>query len=301
MRCGSSGWRSPTRGLGASSLGSATMPRASVVAVGDRASGDDVPFVLRPYRRPMRTVRRSRCDGLVPRPARAPLVSPGSRPWRHRPPGWHRWSCARWSPVRPPRSPAQLGARQAVLTWGNDPRNPLYRIPPYRQALAPGPACRPGRLPDRGGARPLPGAGLPRRSAAGRPPAARHRALPPARGPGGGADRGVHLPAGPQQGHRSGPRRVAPGARRVPDAQLARRRAGPLEPLVRERAADPTSGVRFAGALDGDGVADLLRRSAVFVTAPRAHPGVERAVRPGLRRGDGEWRARGHHRVRHEP
>jgi glycosyltransferase involved in cell wall biosynthesis len=56
---------------------------------------------------------------------------------------------------------------------------------------------------------------------------------------------------------------------RLPEARLVVVGRGPLERLVRERATDPTSGVKYLGALDREGVADALRRSAVFVSAPR--------------------------------
>ncbi len=53
----------------------------------------------------------------------------------------------------------------------------------------------------------------------------------------------------------------------VPEARLVVAGRGPLEGLVRERAATDPS-IEFLGSLPGDGVAELLRTVAVFVTAP---------------------------------
>jgi glycosyltransferase involved in cell wall biosynthesis len=58
--------------------------------------------------------------------------------------------------------------------------------------------------------------------------------------------------------------------RAVPEARLVVMGSGPLEPLVRARAADPLSGVEYLGSGSPDAVARALRRGSVFVTAPRA-------------------------------
>lgn len=57
--------------------------------------------------------------------------------------------------------------------------------------------------------------------------------------------------------------------RRLPEARLVVAGNGPLMPLVQQAAADPTSGVQHAGQLDAQGVAELLRSAAVFSIAPR--------------------------------
>lgn len=57
--------------------------------------------------------------------------------------------------------------------------------------------------------------------------------------------------------------------RSVPEARLTVAGRGPLESLVAAAAADPRSGIDFVGALDTQGVAQVLRSAAVFATAPR--------------------------------
>ena len=59
---------------------------------------------------------------------------------------------------------------------------------------------------------------------------------------------------------------------RVPDARLVVAGRGPLAPMVEERAAASGGSITYVGALPGDGVAELLRTCAVFVTAPRPTP-----------------------------
>ncbi|WP_224766716.1 glycosyltransferase [Janibacter melonis] len=158
---------------------------------------------------------------------------------------------------------------QAVITWENLPDQPLYRVPPYRQALE---SCRDVDLllcmVD----------------------AARDHLL--ARGfddelirvvkP--GVDTDLFVPAeqpvsepvvvfaSPLAANK-GIDRVLEAMRvvraRVPDARLLVAGRGPLEHLVHEAAARPGSGVEHVGTLDAPGVAALLRSAAVFVTAPR--------------------------------
>jgi len=57
--------------------------------------------------------------------------------------------------------------------------------------------------------------------------------------------------------------------RRLPEARLQVMGRGPLEGLVRREAARPGSGVTFLGSGDRGRVAEVLRASSVFVTAPR--------------------------------
>ena len=106
----------------------AAMPEASVTAVVEVPTGDPAAFVQRPYRR---LTRR--------------FVEAGALAWFRdlgsvAPDGGTDWVgalelCALVT-GQVPRLADRLGARRVVITWGNDPRNPLYRLPPYRQALA---------------------------------------------------------------------------------------------------------------------------------------------------------------------
>ena len=57
--------------------------------------------------------------------------------------------------------------------------------------------------------------------------------------------------------------------RRIPEARLAVAGRGPLQGLVEAAAADPTTGVEYAGSLPAARVADFLRTGCVFTTAPR--------------------------------
>ncbi len=141
--------------------------------------------------------------------------------------------------------------RQAVVTWENDPYQPLYRLPPYRQAMRRAldadlflcliEAARTHLLhlgvpPERivvvnPGSTPRPGSA----GAAGGPARSRLR-----------------LAAGPQQGHRPRPAGVRAGTAGRPGGATPGHGRGPLEGLVRRSAADPTSGVTLLRAGDAD-------------------------------------------------
>jgi len=159
--------------------------------------------------------------------------------------------------------------RQAVVTWENLSRQPLYRVPPYKQALD---SARDAdlflcmidaarmHLIDNGF------------------PDDRIRVVKP------GVDTEVFTPA-PVPTHdpvvvfcsplaaNKGIDRVLDAMRlvrsQVPEARLVVAGNGPLRGLVERAAADPATGVHLAGQLDAHGVADLLRNAAVFCTAPR--------------------------------
>lgn len=159
--------------------------------------------------------------------------------------------------------------RQAVVTWENLSHQPLYKVPPYKQALdsARGAdlflcmidAAR-NHLIDNGFAQ------------------ERIRVVKP------GVDTTVFVPAAEPTPHptvvfcsplapNKGIDRVLDAMclvrRRVPEAELVVAGNGPLRGLVERAAADPRTGVRLAGQLDAHGVADLLAHAAVFCTAPR--------------------------------
>lgn len=159
--------------------------------------------------------------------------------------------------------------KQAVITWENMPYQPLYRVPPYKQALE---SCRDADLllcmvdaardhlllngfHDEQIRVVKPGVDTeifrPRRGGADRPQIVFTSPLAPNKG----IDRVLDA--------------LAIVRRSMPEASLVVAGQGPLRPLVEQAASDPRSGVRLAGQLDAHGVADLLTSSAVFCTAPR--------------------------------
>lgn len=235
------------------------MPEARVTAVGDPEPPEAVGFVRRPYRRPT--------ERFVEAGALAWLRGLGSLP------GGDEWvaSLELCSLVTGQASALarRRRQRQAVLVWANDPQTPLYRLPPYRQAL------RRARSADlflcfveaaRDHCLAL---GL---------PAERCRVVHP------GVDtRLFHPPPAPVAepvavfvsplAANKGIDRVLDAFRLVrrdlPDACLRVLGRGPLEGLVRQEAARPGSGVAYLGAGDRQRVAEVLAGAAVFVTAPR--------------------------------
>lgn len=239
----------------------AAMPDASLTAVGETASGDPVPFDLRPYRR---LTRR--------------FVEAGALAWFEdldsiEPPGGAAWVGALelCSLVTGQLTPLarRLDARRVVLTWGNDPRNPLYRLPPYRQALGRARTadlviCLIDAAKDH-----CTSLGIPEeRCAVVLPPLDTERFHPPSTP----VEEPIAVFVSPLATNK-GIDRVLDAfdlvRARVPEARLVVAGRGPLEPMVRARAAASGGAVDYVGSLSGEGVAGLLRRSAVFVTAPR--------------------------------
>lgn len=235
-------------------------PGMSVTAVGEAPTGDDVGWISRPYRRLSRR-----------------FVEAGALAWFRdlgslRPRSDVDWVaslelCALVSGQAAPLA-RRLGARQLILTWGNDARNPLYRLPPYRQALARSRhadliVC----LIEAARHHCLELGFRPEQLAVVLPPVDTERFHPPA-APVEEPVAAFISPLAPNKGIDRVLDAWPAVRRRVPDARLVVAGRGPLEGLVRERAAaDPS--VEHVGALSGDAVADLLRRVSVFVTAPR--------------------------------
>lgn len=239
----------------------AGMGSSSVRAVGEQPSGDPVPFHLHRYRR------------LTDR-----FVEAGALAWfrdlgRLEPDPAVDWigglelvSLVSGQVMSLSR---RLGARSFFLTWGNDARNPLYRIPPYRQAF--------GRVRRADLVICLIEAARDHCLELGFDPDRLEVVLPPV-----DTER-FHPPEVPVEepvavfisplAENKGIDRVLDAfdlvRRRVPEARLLVAGHGPLLGLVEERAAASDGAIRHVGALDADGVADLLRRAAVFVTAPR--------------------------------
>lgn len=169
------------------------------------------------------------------------------------------------------RDARRRGARplQAVITWENLPDQPLYRVPPYRQALD---SCRDADLllcmvdaaRDH-----LLANGFDDDLVRVVKPGVDTELFRPAAAPAGEPVIAFVSPLAENKGIDRVLEAMPLVRRRVPEARLVVAGRGPLEPLVRARAADPTSGVELLGSLDTPGVAEVLRHAAVFTTAPR--------------------------------
>lgn len=159
--------------------------------------------------------------------------------------------------------------RQAVITWENLVDQPLYRIPPYRQALE---SCRDADLllcMVDAAREHLLSRGFDDERIRVVKPGVDTRVFRP---PGRITDRPVVAFVSPLAANKGIDRVLAAMRhvrRSVPDAELVVAGRGPLRSLVERAAADPSTGVRLAGSLDAAGVGDLLRSARVFVTAPR--------------------------------
>lgn len=237
------------------------MPGTQVTALAAQEPVGDIDWVRSTYRRPIKRFVEAGAlawvNGLDQQPATdvdwvaslelCSLVTGQASSWRRR------------------RGP---GVRQAVITWENMPDQPLYRLPPYRQALN---SCRDADLllcmvdaardhlllngfhdeqirvvkPGVDTALFRPG-----------PPVGRARVV-------------FTSPLAPNKGIDTVLAAFAIVRRELPDAELVVAGNGELRPMVEAVAADPSNGVSLAGHLDASGVADLLRSAAVFCTAPR--------------------------------
>jgi glycosyltransferase involved in cell wall biosynthesis len=163
------------------------------------------------------------------------------------------------------------GLRQAVLTWENDPRQPLYRLPPYRGATR--------RALDgadlfvclvRAAADHLRVLGVDEDRIRVVYPGADLRLFRPAAEPVAAPVLAFVSPLAPNKGIDRVLDAFALVRRRVPEARLRVLGDGPLAGLVRRAAAEPASGVDYLGRGDSLLVAGVLREAAVFVTAPRS-------------------------------
>lgn len=242
------------------------MPGTRVTALAAQRPDGDITWIPTGYTRPVRRfveagalawargLRRQRPERFdwVTSLELCSLVTGQASAWRRR---------ARGRGIR---------VRQAVITWENLPDQPLYRVPLYRQALD---SCRDADL-------------LLCMVDAARDhllandfDASRIRVVKP------GVDTELFHPAAEPVAEpviafvsplapNKGIDRVLAAMRLVreqmPEARLVVAGRGPLSGLVEEAAADPGSGVTYAGSLGTSEVAGLLRSAAVFTTAPRA-------------------------------
>lgn len=169
------------------------------------------------------------------------------------------------------RSRSALGRRplQAVITWENLADQPLYRIPPYKQALE---SCRAADLllcmvdaaRDH-----LLANGFAEEQIAVVKPGVDTRLFRPPLEPVQEPRVVFCSPLAPNKGIDRVLEAMTLVRRRIPEATLTVAGRGPLRPMVARAAADPDSGVRLCGQLDAGGVAEMLRTGAVFCTAPR--------------------------------
>ncbi|GAA1787600.1 glycosyltransferase family 4 protein [Nostocoides veronense] len=159
--------------------------------------------------------------------------------------------------------------RQAVVTWENLADQPLYKLPPYKQALD---SCRDAdlllcmvdaardHLLDNGFDDELiqvvkPGVDT--------------QTFHPASAPTDDPTIVFCSPLAPNKGIDTVLAAMPMVRAAIPEARLRVAGRGPLLPLVESAAAQPGSGVEYAGVLDTAGVGAFLREAAVFTTAPR--------------------------------
>lgn len=236
------------------------MPGTAVTALAAQEPVGDITWVPSTYRRP---VKRFVEAGALAWVNRLEQQEPASYDWVT--------TLELCSLVTGQASKWRRGSqvRQAVITWENLSNQPLYKVPPYKQALDSArdadlylctiDAAR-NHLLDNGFAD------------------HKIRVVKP------GVDTTVFTPAA-EPTHdpvvvfcsplapNKGIDRVLDAMRlvraAVPEARLVVAGNGPLRGLVERAAADPRTGVQVAGQLDAHGVADLLANAAVFCTAPR--------------------------------
>lgn len=171
---------------------------------------------------------------------------------------------ARWA--------ARHHVRQAVVTWENLAHQPLYRIPPYRQATRSALGADLMVCPIEAARDHLLELGFPDDRIAVVPPGVPLDVFRPAEDVGVERDPDRVVFVSPLAENK-GVDRVLEAfdivRRTRPGTVLHVAGRGPLERLVRERAAAPGAGITYHGSLDRVGVARLMAGSAVFATAPR--------------------------------
>ncbi len=235
------------------------MPGASVTAVGETPTGDPVPFVRRPYRRPTRRFVEAGALAWL----RDSASISGSFGWVA---SLELCSLVTGQATSIAR---RIQARQAVFTWGNDHRNPLYLLPPYRQALHRAKSADLFVCVIEAAREHCIALGIPaERCVVVHPPIDTELFHPPVQP----VEHPIAVFVSPLASNKGIDRVLDAFAlvrRHLPEAELRVVGGGPLEPLVAARSSDPRTGVTLVGARDRRGVAEELRGAAVFVTAPR--------------------------------
>lgn len=237
------------------------MPGGQVTAIGERSTGDPVPFILRPYRR---VTRR--------------FIEAGALAWFRdlesvelpEPPQWTASLelCALVT-EQARRFARRAGSRQAVITWGNDPRNPMYRLPIYKQVTdrakhadlfictieAAKDHCVALGIPEERCKVVMP----PMDTELFHPPP-EHQEAPIAI---------FSSPLAPNKGVDTVLDAFDLVHAKLPDAKLRVIGVGPMRTLVEERAELSGGAIELLGPRPREGVAEELRRCALLVTAPR--------------------------------
>lgn len=241
------------------------MPGTHVTALARQEPVGDLTWVPSSYRRPItRTIEAGAfawVRGLGEQPATAydwiaslelcSLVTGQASRWRGR---------ARRGGLRP---------LQAVVTWENLPDQPLYRIPPYRQALH---SCRDADLllcMVEAARDHLLANGFDDERIQVVRPGVDTALFTPAATPAQRPRVVFTSPLAPNKGIDRVLDAMALVRRTVPDAELVVAGDGPLRPLVERAAARPDQHVTLLDHLDAAGVARTLSEAAVFCTAPR--------------------------------
>ncbi len=242
------------------------MPRTTVTALAAQQPVGDIEWVPSSYRRPVKR-----------------FVEAGALAWVHgldqQDPARFDWvttlelcslvtgQAARW---RGRSAPGAHRPLQAVITWENLPNQPLYKIPPYRQALRASrgadlwlcmvDAAREHLLQngfDESRIRVVkPGVDTDLFVPAARPPAEPTVVFTSPLATNKGIDRVLEA--------------MRFVRRSMPDARLIVAGNGPLRDMVEQEARAVPGRVQLCGHLDAAGVAQLLTLGAVFCTAPRA-------------------------------
>lgn len=158
---------------------------------------------------------------------------------------------------------------QAVVTWENLANQPLYKLPPYRQAFNSARSadlllCMVDAARDH-----LLANGFDEELIRVVKPGVDTEIFRPAEARGEEPLVIFISPLAPNKGIDRVLEAMTIVRAEIPEARLLVAGRGPLEHLVREAAADPSRGVTLAGSLNAHQVGDLLRQAAVFVTAPR--------------------------------
>jgi phosphatidyl-myo-inositol dimannoside synthase len=235
------------------------MPDARVTAVGDPRPPEAVRFLRRRYRQPTRR-----------------FVEAGALAWLRdldSVDGGHDWvvSLELCSLITGQASALarKRRQRQAVLVWANDPGTPLYRLPPYRFAFRRAHSASLFMCFVQAARDHCLALGLPAERCPVVYPGVDTELFHPGAAPVAEPVAVFMSPLAPNKGIDRVLDSFRLVRRRLPEARLQVMGRGPLEALVRREAARPGSGVTFLGAGDRGRVAEVLRASSVFVTAPR--------------------------------
>ncbi|PWJ25277.1 glycosyltransferase involved in cell wall biosynthesis [Branchiibius hedensis] len=236
------------------------MPGTSVTALARQEPVGDIEWVPTTYRRPIKR-----------------FIEAGAFAWARgldrQDPGAYDWvaSLELCSLVTGQASRWRRAGRplQAVITWENLPDQPLYKIPPYRQAVN---SCRDADLllcmvdaaRDH-----LLANGFDDERIRVVKPGVDTELFTPAAAPAADPQVVFISPLEPNKGIDRVLHAMTIVRRTVPEASLIVAGSGSLQPMVEAAVADPLQRVTLTGYLDAAAVADLLRSSAVFTTAPR--------------------------------